>query len=399
MSHLLANYTQKKETATPSDLIQAFTHIPHDATSLDLSETQIFYKLSIFQLQEIFGKLSKIITSLDFGKNNLGLMPGSRVFNKALACIPSQITALSLRDNGIGDGIYKGPELAMIFKKIPISITSLDLSENWIDFDPLSADIAQQIFNNIPSNVIALNLSRNNLGRSPELVQSFVSLPKSLISLNLSENYLSLKNSAELAQAFAGIPKNITSLNLSRNKMFDTKTGTELKQFIDNLPKTITSIAFENDQFIERETAKILFATNFNGHLKQISNKLTKYSHSKRTDHKNACIAVQLLLTDLKLAQTNFIQSPESILTKAPVFKTACLNAINKSEEVLSQHRGWKPILAALTSAIVSILSLGMANLASGRSIFGLFPTHTDSMKKLETLTSVLNSEIKAQAT
>jgi|GEM_PF-4577585 len=69
------------------------------------------------------------------------------------------------------------------------------------------------------------------------------------------------------------------------------------------------------------------------------------------------------------------------------IFKEVCLIAIGEARPVLEKHRGWGKILTELTSAVVSILSLGVFNCLTGRSLFGLFITpQTDSAKKLNKL-------------
>jgi hypothetical protein len=69
---------------------------------------------------------------------------------------------------------------------------------------------------------------------------------------------------------------------------------------------------------------------------------------------------------------------------KGPVFKKACLDAVNESRDVLEQHRGWKEFFAKFISAVTSILTLGLANLYTGKGIFGLFTAHTDAKKELD---------------
>jgi hypothetical protein len=77
---------------------------------------------------------------------------------------------------------------------------------------------------------------------------------------------------------------------------------------------------------------------------------------------------------------------------KGPIFTELCLNGIKEARKVLDHHRGWKQFLANFASALASFCSLGIANLVTGRSIFGLFPTKTDSAQKIDEFESGLNA-------
>ncbi|KTC78215.1 hypothetical protein [Legionella brunensis] len=67
-------------------------------------------------------------------------------------------------------------------------------------------------------------------------------------------------------------------------------------------------------------------------------------------------------------------------------FKKQCGDAIEAARPKLEEHRGWKEFFANLASVIVSVLSVGIVNYATGKGALGLFPVKTDSAQKLDNL-------------
>lgn len=138
------------------------------------------------------------------------------------------------------------------------------------------------------------------------------------------------------------------------------------------------------------ECSRFLLAINFDHRVRMIEQKANKYAREEQENYKNAVAAVGILCDALKLAKENFLNSKESMDTKNKIFTNVCLDAINESRKVLRHHRGWKQNLANFASAITSVFTLGIINTVTGRSLFGLFPTETDSTKKLNDFTEVL---------
>lgn len=119
--------------------------------------------------------------------------------------------------------------------------------------------------------------------------------------------------------------------------------------------------------------------------------KKTYYTGSDDEDDKKAVASIDRLCTDLDRAKLQFLkESQEPFEAKKEEFKEACLTAIKKSRKVLEHHRGWKQALADFASLIVSFITFGGANLWTGRGMFGLFPTRTDSAEQLDEFTESL---------
>lgn len=141
-----------------------------------------------------------------------------------------------------------------------------------------------------------------------------------------------------------------------------------------------------------KESHEKLRSIDFDVYLNAIKKKMNKYKNSTKIDHISAFAAAETLYTALKSAKSDFL-SKESMSIGWPPFKEACLGAIKNSRRVLEEHRGWKPLLAEISSAILSVVCLGALNYATGRGMFGLFPVQTDSAIKLNELTERLNHD------
>ncbi|ASQ46023.1 hypothetical protein clem_07350 [Legionella clemsonensis] len=81
--------------------------------------------------------------------------------------------------------------------------------------------------------------------------------------------------------------------------------------------------------------------------------------------------------------------------TTTDTFKSTCMDAIKTARQELAHHRGWSEFLLNLTHVVLSIATLGLANIASvlatGRYRF--IPTvKTDSEQKLDEFATVLNT-------
>jgi hypothetical protein len=172
--------------------------------------------------------------------------------------------------------------------------------------------------------------------------------------------------------------------------------------FAENLPATMQDNIEEKEEVLpavenkrsESEAKRKLQSFDFDKYLDVIEQKKNKYKNSTRTDYMSAVTAAETLHNALTLAKANFIQSQEPPKTAWLDFQTDCFDAIKESREVLEQHRGWKQVLADICSAIVSVVSLGIPNIATGRGMFGLFRTKTDTVEKLDELSNTLEKRV-----
>ncbi|MBA3536026.1 MAG: hypothetical protein H0T84_05375 [Tatlockia sp.] len=100
-----------------------------------------------------------------------------------------------------------------------------------------------------------------------------------------------------------------------------------------------------------------------------------------QSEYSEAAKAAKELRSSINKAIINHLDSGN-----LKMFKTVCIDAIDKASTELEKHRGWKQWLAHFASAIISILTFGYFNLNYNLGIFGLFPTKTDSKSKLDNL-------------
>lgn len=104
------------------------------------------------------------------------------------------------------------------------------------------------------------------------------------------------------------------------------------------------------------------------------------------------------LLTQLERATSNLlcdvIEYNHSIEHALMVYKTQCAEHLNHARPILEQHRGWKQFFADLACALVSIVTLGTANLVSFASTgsFTFFKTETASAKIANRLEHEVNA-------
>ncbi|AMP88294.1 hypothetical protein [Legionella pneumophila] len=150
----------------------------------------------------------------------------------------------------------------------------------------------------------------------------------------------------------------------------------EINRQADAMSKRITDqIAMAN------ETLNVLATIKFSDHLKIIE-KMVKTLEAKAGEDKNYQRAAPIARTfydNLLIAEEHFKNSQLPKNDKCRNFHQACVRAINSALPVLEVHRGWKQVLADLASALVTLCTLGGANLYAGR--WRLFPVPTDSEK------------------
>jgi hypothetical protein len=78
-------------------------------------------------------------------------------------------------------------------------------------------------------------------------------------------------------------------------------------------------------------------------------------------------------------------------INKAQVEKI-CNDTISNARPVLEKHRGWTELLEKLSSIIISVLTIGITNLFTGKK--WLFSGKTDSAKKLNELELILQNKL-----
>ncbi|HAT1820943.1 TPA: Dot/Icm secretion system substrate [Legionella pneumophila] len=130
-----------------------------------------------------------------------------------------------------------------------------------------------------------------------------------------------------------------------------------------------------------KETLNILAEIKFSEHLKAIES-MVKTMEAKAVGDKNyqrAAPIARTFYSDLLMAEEHFKNSHLPRNVKCRDFHQACVAAINATLPVLEVHRGWKQVLADLASALVTLCTLGGANLYAGR--WRLFPVPTESEK------------------
>lgn len=148
----------------------------------------------------------------------------------------------------------------------------------------------------------------------------------------------------------------------------------------------------EKQEYERRKPMFLVLETiKFYDYIKQFKAQAKKFAHVKTENYINAKNAADNLIKGLEDARDCFLESNKPMDIKKQQFQKSCIDAIRDSRAVLEQHRGWKQILADFVSAIVSVCSLGLVNCVTGKGMFGLFPTKTESKKILDDFTVKLN--------
>ncbi|MFO8539402.1 Dot/Icm secretion system substrate [Legionella pneumophila] len=159
-------------------------------------------------------------------------------------------------------------------------------------------------------------------------------------------------------------------------KMALTDKVREINRQADAVSKRIT------DQIAAtKETLNILAEIKFSDHLKIIES-MVKTLEAKAVGDKNykrAAPIARAFYNNLLMAEERFKNSQLPKNVKCKDFHQACARAINAVIPVLEIHRGWKQVFADLASALVTLCTLGGANLYAGR--WRLFPVPTESEK------------------
>ncbi|CEG55803.1 sbcc family protein [Legionella fallonii] len=174
---------------------------------------------------------------------------------------------------------------------------------------------------------------------------------------------------------------------------------------LTSLPPVLSSVLANKRQIIREETqrtknkiasreaaAKIIDETRFAEHLSVIENMtiIMEQQAEEKENYQDAAKAARSLYTKLSRAQKEFLNSDKPQQVSVDNFKTTCLQAIADELPVLAKHRGWKQVLADIASILISISTLGLINLATGR--WGLFNTQTNSEKITKELEVVCQS-------
>ncbi|HAU1320161.1 TPA: Dot/Icm secretion system substrate [Legionella pneumophila] len=150
----------------------------------------------------------------------------------------------------------------------------------------------------------------------------------------------------------------------------------EINRQADAVSKRIT------DQIAAtKEILNILAEIKFSDHLKTIES-MVKTLETKAVgdeNYKRAAPIARTFYNNLLRAEERFKNSQLPKNVKCNDFHQACVRAINAVIPVLEVHRGWKQVFADLASALVTLCTLGGANLYAGR--WRLFPVSTESEK------------------
>jgi hypothetical protein len=168
----------------------------------------------------------------------------------------------------------------------------------------------------------------------------------------------------------------------------------QLQQIREQQEKDIYEQILQEKQEKERQVPllKLLQDMHFDEYLEVFQHKATHYAESNTDEYQRALNATNTLIRDLLTAKTTFLSTKDLNQVQLEAsFKEKCLRTIETARETLKEHRGWKEILASFASAIVSILSFGIANYLTGRGFFSLFPTKTDGVEKLDGFVLMMN--------
>ena len=138
----------------------------------------------------------------------------------------------------------------------------------------------------------------------------------------------------------------------------------------------------------EKESPLAAFTLNrvaFDVHVHRIRLKADEMQDKALVDptYVDAARVANCLYDDLMTAKQSYWLSDDPIAA-GNMFKQVCLQAIDEARPVLEIHRGWSEVLLDFANVLVSLLTLGFANIVSGR--LRLFETKTDSAEKLAAL-------------
>lgn len=94
-------------------------------------------------------------------------------------------------------------------------------------------------------------------------------------------------------------------------------------------------------------------------------------------EYEPAATEADKLYSALNTAKEEFLESDKPEKQRIKDFRDASLKAIGVSLEVLAVHRGWKEFLANMANVIITVCTVGLANLIAGR--LKLFQPQTKS--------------------
>ncbi len=164
---------------------------------------------------------------------------------QAFSAISADVTSVNLSKNKLG--YFTGADLAKAFAAIPATVTSLNLSKNLLS-SKFAAELVEA-FAALSANVTALNLSENNFGyQIPiKLAEVLAAIPAGVSFLNLAGNKLGIRTVDDLILIFKAIHVGVTTLDLRGNNL-SSKTGTELVKIFSAIPPGIQVIVTEAEK-------------------------------------------------------------------------------------------------------------------------------------------------------
>ncbi|WP_115705426.1 hypothetical protein [Legionella sainthelensi] len=113
-----------------------------------------------------------------------------------------------------------------------------------------------------------------------------------------------------------------------------------------------------------------------------------KWMALQGAEYSNASWAMDEIVRTIKRERELFNQAPLSQFDQAQQWLLAsCTDIIDRSKDILGKHRGYKELFVQFLSGVTSVSTLGVANYATKKSFYGLFPARTDSAKMLDNFT------------
>lgn len=348
-----------------NDFMVFIQALPAQLQTLNLGYNYL-EQYSVEQWEQIVKALPKGLTSFSIYATQFG--SGER-FAALLPHLPETVTEVDLSNCGlniteIGNTLNDGFELKLILKAMPQQVRSLNLDRNYM----LNTQV-KDIYDALrQTNLVTLSLNSNNI--VPEVlkeIQSILDANKSKLEGKKTDVVMSVNDTAQEPEKTV-IPQ-------------------ETQAYVET-PKQVQAEVKTKKHNTSADANILLRSINFDAHLNAIWGKYEQ--HYKNNFY--ARFAAENLYKALFQARKTFLNSDEPISKKKMVFKQECLDAIRASRSVLEEHRGWKQIIANISSAIASIVLLGIPNALTGRGFLGLFPAQTDSAKKINELQSSVNT-------
>jgi hypothetical protein len=429
------------------ELSQLFAAIPASITTIDLSNTVGIGPYQRYHFRA-FESLPLHVKNIILDKNAFGYQPNINYMIEMIRTLPAQIKRLDL--SGYNPSSKTVKEIIEIFSAIPHQVNTLDVNSYLLLLtDPQPTNYGYRprprtlselsaILKAIPSYISTLKISYDKSTFIRPFVVAFEDFIKELLphvtTLDLSNNQLGDLSLDELVSIIKAIPLTVKHIVLRDNYLFHDKSTKEVDIILKALQPYSSNgridISFNGDSDFGRiAAASVMDATpklpidvwnkilgdyvlpgsvekpvqqikkaqcqaflnelQFDLHLNKL--KAKRALITGKAGYEKALDTFDKLINSLDERKNIFIKHNDSTLKAKNQFKIDCLTDIDKAKDVLKQHRGWKKFFADVLSVFCSVLSVGVANLITGKSMFGLFPVKTDSQEKIESFEQQLN--------